>query len=273
MEDIDNLAEIKKKLWNGSINVKILLKFEDQTIEYLLIIPRNSYFPMVFPQIIRYFENFITSIELNKIPVWLEFEKVPLKWNLPVGVLYDYLYLPALLNGHDLGCWTISMKYEPVYPMEHIIPFDEKLPDGQIDYMKTMNRVLMNQLKQSCFVLNGTAKPIMQLSEDNSNKLWKSLISRNLGDFNVLNKKIIKTIDKIPVKIYIPGSSTVVQAPISKNQTLQEILSLHTPTLSSITRPYIQGIDVTSLMNQLIREIWQLFKHLDNFLYITLIIL
>ena len=69
--------------------------------------------------------------------------------------------------------------------------------DGQIDYMKTMNRILMNQLKQSCFVLNGTAKPIMQLSEANTNQLWKSLISRNLSDFNVLNKKIIKTIDRI----------------------------------------------------------------------------
>ena len=58
--------------------------------------------------------------------------------------------------------------------------------------MKTMNRILMNQLKQSCFVLNGTAKPIMQLSEANTNQLWKSLISRNLGDFNVLNKRLLK---------------------------------------------------------------------------------
>ncbi|KGR23281.1 autophagy protein 5 [Candida albicans L26] len=278
MNDIDNLAEIKKKLWNGSINVKILLNIEDQIIEYLLTIPRNSYFPTVFPQLIRYFQNFITTIELSKVPIWLEFEEVPLKWNLPVGVLYDYLYLPALLNDHDLGCWTISMKYEPVYPIEYIISFNEKLAgDGQIDYMKTMNRILMNQLKQSCFVLNGTAKPIMQLSEANTNQLWKSLISRNLGDFNVLNKKIIKTIDRIPVKIYIAGSPIVVQAPISKDQTLQEILSLHTPNLSSssssMSHPYIQGIDVTSLMNQSIREIWQLFKHLDNFLYITLIIL
>ena len=31
------------------------------------------------------------------------------------------------LNDHDLGCWTISMKYEPVYPIEYIIPFNEKL--------------------------------------------------------------------------------------------------------------------------------------------------
>ena len=73
------------------------------------------------------------------------------------------------------------------------------------------------------------------------------------------------------MKIYIAGSPIVVQAPISKDQTLQEILSLHTPNLSSssMSHPYIQGIDVTSLMNQLIREIWQLFKHLDNF-YILL---
>lgn len=98
MNDIDNLAEIKKKLWNGSINVKILLNIEDQIIEYLLTIPRNSYFPTVFPQLIRYFQNFITTIELSKVPIWLEFEEVPLKWNLPVGVLYDYLYLPALFK-------------------------------------------------------------------------------------------------------------------------------------------------------------------------------
>lgn len=268
---LENLSEIKKKLWNGSINVKIILELptENKNLEYLLFIHRNSYFPIVFPEIIRYFKNF-TNIDLSDIPVWLEYEQVPIKWNLPVGVLYDYLYLPAREN---IDSWTLTMKYDDDYPIEHVIPFNELLPNGEVDYLKTLHQVLTNQLKQSCFVINGTAKPIMQLSEDNSKLLWKSILSRNLTNFASINRKIIKSIDKIPVKIYIAGSPTVIQVPISKSQTLGEILDLHAANLAKLAHPFIQGIDATPLVKESLQEIWKLFKHLDNILYITLIIL
>ncbi|RCK60910.1 Autophagy protein 5 [Candida viswanathii] len=268
---LENVSEIKKKLWNGSINVKITLQVPAQqhTIEYLLFIHRNSYFPIVFPDIINYFQNF-TSIDLAKIPVWLEYEQVPIKWNLPVGVLYDYLFLPA---SKQSDCWTLAMRYDQNYPVEHIIPFYEKLPDGEVDYLTTLHQVLTNQLKQSCFVVNGSAKPIMQLSEDNSKQLWQSIVSRNLTTFTSINKKIIKSVDRIPVKIYVAGSPTVVQAPISKTQTLQEILELHIPNMMKLSHPYIQGIDATPLLSESLQEIWKVFRHLDNILYITLIIL
>lgn len=267
---LENFSEIKKKLWNGSINVKIILELPtENNLEYLLFIHRNSYFPIAFKEITRYFKSF-TTIELSRFPIWLEYEEVPIKWNLPVGVLYDYLYLPAREN---TDCWTLTMKYGQQYPLEHIIPFHERHPNGEVDYLTTLHQVLTNQLKQSCFVVNGTAKPIMQLSEDNSKQLWQSIVSRNLTSFVAINKKIIKSIGKIPIKIYIAGSPTVILAPISKTQTLGEILNLHAPGFFKLSHPFIQGINATPLLDVSLQEIWKLFKHLDNILYITLIIL
>ncbi|KAI5953315.1 ATG5 [Candida jiufengensis] len=273
IKKIENLTEIKKILWNGSINLKITHKSSNENIEFLIQVYRNSYLPFIYEQIITYFKNFLSTNDVKDFnKIWLEYENVPLKWNYPSGVLYDYLYLPGNFNNQQ-HIWNLDLKFETAdqkYPSDYIIPTRRFESDI---WENNLNEILVNQLKQSCFVINGTSKPIMQLSEQNSKNLWKSIKFRNLNEFSYVNKKILKQVKNIPIKLIVPSDAgNVIQVPGSPLLTLKEFLKMNCSNLYDISIPVIQGIDVTSLLDLQLIEIWELFKHLDNVLYITNII-
>lgn len=248
------------KIWNGTLNVTIVL--ENTSTEYLLPIYRNSYFPLHFPAIVEYFARI--QPEINNHPVWLEYKGTPLQWNLPVGVLYDLMMLPQ----HDQ--WCLTLRYVLPYPGEAIIPFYT----DPIDYEKSVKELLVNQLKQSCYVVNGTAKPIMHLSEANSVILWNSIKSHNYHQFKTINSLIVPSkCIRIPVKIYTPGQPSVIQAPIDAQYfgvpiSFNDIIQKYLP---EGTIPYIHGIDTSSVATMDLQQVWQAFKHLDNFLYVIAI--
>ncbi|KAK6464771.1 autophagy protein Apg5-domain-containing protein [Scheffersomyces coipomensis] len=227
-EDHGLFYEVREKLWNGSINITIRLHVDDTVKEFLLSIHRNSYFALYFESIVSYFKLFIPSI-YNK-PVWLEYDGQPIKWNVPVGVLYDYLYLPSVIiaRANDTtttqikNSWVLELKYDK-YPSGEIIPFIYQNDDLSINYKRMLNEVIVNQLKQSCYVLNSSSKPIMGLSESDSNHLWYGIETHNWMTFNAINSKIIPTFDafRIPIRIYVSGEVTVIQNPISPTKGLE----------------------------------------------------
>lgn len=288
-----NIVDIKDKVWNGKINVLIILLLPTTTtdvskevkIEFLISIYRNSYFPIHLPSIISFFSHY--KPDLDTCQVWFEYEGVPIKWHLPVGLLYDYLHLPSIVDdrSNKSNELVLNLKFgnKADYPRDYIIPFIYNNSDQSINYLKSLKEVIVNQLKQSCFVMNGNSKNVMNLSEKNSNDLWSSIENHNFKVFQNLNKKIISNsnnLSKIPVRIYIPGFTAIIQAPIfpykldKEPTTLNDILIDNLPDFFGdvmIRQAYIHGIKVDQLYDQPIIEIWNIFKHLDNFLYIIII--
>ncbi|EGV61613.1 autophagy protein 5 [Yamadazyma tenuis] len=254
------VLKIRHKLWNGSINVRI--EFDDgspEPKEYLLTVPRVSYLPIHFKDMVLYFRNFGPVQE----PIWLEYNGIPLKWNLPVGVLYDYYHLPKILDRrHQLPILELTVRSGSKWPGD-LIPFDYK---GEIDYEKTMCDNFFNQLKQSSFVANGNSKLVMNLSKDNSTRLWQSIVSHDLNEYENLNKKILpKRVSKFPIKIYLPGTP-IIQLPIALNDEFGHILDQF-PGFDA----YIHGIQVNNIRSLEIAELWRVFRHSDNFLYIVMV--
>lgn len=125
----------------------------------------------------------------------------------------------------------------------------------------------------------------MNLSERDSDDMWNAIRTHNLKSFYQINKKIIpprKKFQKLPVKIYIPGSSTIVQAPIhpyledGEPVPFKNILEKYIPDLmrdsdGKVGKIYIHGVNVDSLFDNDMIDVWELFKHLDNFLYIVVL--
>lgn len=267
------VVDIKDKLWNGCVNVRVRFVTGAGNAEFLFPAFRMSYLPCFFPSIVRYFQHY--KLDLGTTPIWLEYEDVPLKWHLPVGLLYDYLHLPSA-SSESRHEWILTLRYGE-YPSEHLIPFKEGT-----DYIGTLKEVVVNQLKQSCFVLNGNSKNIMNLSESKSIELWESIQIHNLKYYSSINKRIVPALSKIhkvPVKIVIPGFASTIQAPVfprknDKMTTLGDILYENLPEIfdSNLGIPYIHGIAVENAMDAPIVEVWDLFKHLDNFLYIIVIL-
>lgn len=270
----NELITIKDKLWNGSLNVRILLEQSTDTREYLLSVHRNSYYPFYYDQLVSYFKVYVPRLEEHSI--WLEYDGVPVKWNLPIGTLYDYLHLTTRLTDNS-NVWTLILKYKD-FPSDYIIPFYKE--GTQINYLKSLSEVLVNQLKQSCFVINGSSKVIMNLSGADTAGLLDAIQTHNLAKFESVNDQLVALAKfrKIPVRIYVAGTDRVIQVPIvgttsaGEEIILGEVLRNHVPEMvHKNAKPYIHGIDSSSLSGVGIIDVWKVFKHLDNFLYIVMI--
>lgn len=262
-----NLPAIKERLWNGAVEARLLFHTEGSSSprELVLSLHRNLYWPLQYGVIAAYFSRHVPENAAK--PLWLAYKGTPIKWNLPVGVLYDLTF-----HGTDT-IWPLTVHFDD-YPAESIIPFIYSA-NGLIDYHRSLKEVVVNQLKQSCFVLHGNSKPIMNLGKDESNDFWDAIVQHNLSTFTAINAKITpKTPHRIPVKIYYKDS--VIQAPILPQEAgsptlLKDTLARLIPGFDERALAHVHGIDVDSLLTQresLLAEIWSIFRHLDNFLYV-----
>lgn len=258
---MNDLIDLKDKVWNGSINIKITFDIgEEELKEYLLTTPRVSYLPIYYKELVDYFRTFGEITD----PIWLEYNGKPVKWNLPIGVIYDLYHIPGTREcPFDNSVLVLNLKYGTPYPTQ-IIPCIYK---GKVDYDKSLMENFFNQLKQSNFVLNGNSKLVMNLSTDNSSKLWNSIRNHDLNDYSTVTKRLVpKTINRIPIKVYILNSS-MIQLPLMNNESLNDLLAKYNNEFDA----YVHGINITTLQDVDLAQLWTVFKHLDNFLYIVLI--
>ncbi|CAH6721744.1 autophagy protein 5 [[Candida] jaroonii] len=243
--------EVKDKLWNGSINIIISLDTDDSSIEYLLTVPRISYLPIYYESIAKYFKNFLEFTQ----PFWLEYNSIPIKWNQPVGLLYDHLHLPSTINSDP---WKLDFKFGD-YP--DIIPFIYRYPDDTINYERSISENFFNQLKQSSFIVNGNSKAVMNLSKNDSEMLWNAIKDHDLNYYTTIEKKLTSTkMLRIPVKVFAQGKILHYPSDIDS-------------TFESITKDFpnsqfhVHGISLNE--NIKILDLWKMFKYLDDFLYIV----
>lgn len=150
-----------------------------------------------------------------------------------------------------------------------------------VDYESMLSQVIVNQLKQSTFVMNGNAKAMMTLSENDSKTLWKAIARHDYSAFHGIARKLHprgQQVQRVPVKVYIAGSPIMIQAPIAPANegnptTLDDLLRRWAPSIfdanEAKAKPIIHGIDALVLAEELLLKVWSTFRHLDNFLYIV----
>ena len=99
--------EILKEIWEGKIPVSFSLASEevftvDRPEPLYLLVPRQSYFPLVTDHVQRHFMPHVDP-ELDK-EMWLETEEgQALKWNQPIGVLFDLYGKHNSISPNKLG--------------------------------------------------------------------------------------------------------------------------------------------------------------------------
>jgi autophagy-related protein 5 len=103
---------------------------------------------------------------------------VPLKWHVPIGLLYD-LYAspsspsPSITTNHDPHNRQLPFRlvcHFSDYPSDQLVLLDEEL--------KALHDAFINSVKEADFVRNGTAKGIMSLSKEDSTGLWDAVRQR-----------------------------------------------------------------------------------------------
>lgn len=252
------------RVWNGSVNVRV--RFLEAT--FLVPMFRVSYFPAYYSKIYQFFSLLATPIGPT---FWLEYESVPVKWHEPVGVLYDVL---CVLDNSSV--WDLDLKVATTdnpYP-ESLIPFLY----GS-DYERMLRQIVINQLKQSCYVINGNSRAMMSLSEADTDSLWKAVVTHDYETYHRIDTKVRhkSKFQKIPLRVLVSGSTTMILGPVSRqiggiDVTLGEILSnwLGDFFVNHGAVPYVHGINIEVLLDQPLAEVWEKFRHLDNFIYVVM---
>ena len=135
-----------------------------------------------------FFASSLIDLSSSSHDGWFSSESVPLKWNYPLGLLYD-LYAgmdpaaraggsgdkersklwresdPEEQNGPFLP-WLLTVHFSD-YPQQDLVRLDQ---EGLV-----MHDAFINSVKEADFLRNGTAKGIMSLSKEDSSGLWKSV--------------------------------------------------------------------------------------------------
>ncbi|KAJ6263490.1 hypothetical protein Dda_2054 [Drechslerella dactyloides] len=300
---------LRRAVWDGSIPVRVLLdpsecRIFDQADAYYFQARRVAYLPFYLPRIYRFFEPFLIDKSVATVEsAWFEVDNAPLRWHWPVGLLHDfYTALDPTKTAtattpptnHDRSTspppppdpepgvpqlpWTITLRFAS-YPHDLLTTLT---PTSTHDSF-------INTVKEADFARNGTAKAVMSLSPADSRRLFASLQDHDFDGFWGVSDKMLKhsgsTVRNIPLRIYNPETSQVIQGSVPVRQAasilrggdpqtlggaLNSLVPMLFPSRRSVVlaRPVMHGV-VLPLSVPLV-DLMQEAMYPDGFLHITL---
>uniref|UniRef100_A0A1I8AAQ4 Autophagy protein 5 n=1 Tax=Steinernema glaseri TaxID=37863 RepID=A0A1I8AAQ4_9BILA len=179
--------EVMRKVWELRIPVQFRLDHDagHHTEPYFTMLSRSTYFPLVIREVIAHF-NTMTS-ELDPSNAWLECDGTPLKWNYPVGVLYDMLtvqehtpYLP----------WTVTVKLSSPPP-----GFSVKVSTDAAEAN------FMHSVKEAdCLKHERMLMKEMKMQEHK--QMWEGLVNDRFDQFWEVNRKLCGDVKYLPIRFY-----------------------------------------------------------------------
>ncbi|KAK9471779.1 autophagy protein Apg5-domain-containing protein [Dipodascopsis tothii] len=229
---------LRRKIWDGAIPVQVVLH-EAENVgaaaaePYYTYVRRLAYLPLLIPEATAYFRPLLSGDRADSLAWWFEFEGVPVKWHLPVGLLYDLLTgLDPAADADDWHLpWTLVLRHDE-YPARHLLRLDSET--DLVDHW-------VNRTKEADFLRRGTAKAVMSLSKDDSTQMWAGVRDGDYARFWNVASRLLPSdttqLRHVPVRVYLPSSAAVVQAAVpafvraKEPQTLGTMLHAHLPEL------------------------------------------
>lgn len=145
----------------------------------------------------------------------------------------------------------------------------------------------MNQIKESCYVQHGSAKPVMILSKQDSSDLLQSVKTHDANKFWSIMPKIqskgTKKLKNIPIRLYIPVSDKVIDVPLEpfcpdgSQRKLGDVLHQTLPDLfpstknNILAKPVLHGVTVP--LDAPLVELFYEGLYVDGFLHISIILI
>ena len=224
--------------------------------------PRISYIPLLLARLHSFFSPLliVDPEELTPDAGYFTYDGVPLKWHLPLGLLYD-------LHVLSVGDSTADQ------PIADSIPFRLTLhytPDSASAHVNLINPdpvrmhdFFINAVKEADFLRSGTAKPIMSLSAADSKALWASTQDNDLTVFAKIHQSLLPSagqLRNVPLRIYLPmppeesesaAQMRVLQAQVSPTLPLQPGATAAQARAASTGHPQTLGTALHNLIPDL----------------------
>jgi autophagy-related protein 5 len=209
--------DVVRSVWEGRVPIAVSRALEEFVSDepkgepFFLLAPRCSYLALCIEKLRSHFHVSSGSVS----DIWFEYKKRPLKWSVPIGVLFDsYAGSPDEL-------WAITVHFKGA----------EDLPNSFIRYpdLPTLESHYISRLKEAVFLKGGSGLSDGHNSTENKRQMWLALVQDDLDQFHRLNDKLVLPPDgwvkKVPFRVYVITADhlsdtkffvvTVIQEPFS----------------------------------------------------------
>lgn len=197
--------EILREVWQGRIPVSFSLSSDDvhamgQPDPYHLMLPRLSYITVIFDKVRKHFSKFVhldkqeggetASGNNTDADIWLDFEGTPIKWHIPVGVLYDQFCVLNNDNNPDLSSLA---SYSSMLPLNLTVHFS-KFPEHELLHCESREVVeahFMSCIKEADQIKHG-GRVISAMQKKDHNQLWQGLLNDKFDQFWAVNRRLME---------------------------------------------------------------------------------
>lgn len=265
----------QEKVWESKIPLKFEMALCDLVsssapLTLYFSLPRIGYLTSIFGDILSSFENCISA---NVSDIWLEWNKIPLRWQYPLGVIVDSL--------------KINIEDGPIPISVHVrsMPTDQVLKYENLDSLRLY---YINSLKEANIIKFPLDNKILHLNKNDSDMLKKIVYSNDnkmIKEYrtimNVVNGNGFEKINRYPVRLVFAKTSFVICKPmefkpdenvmtVTMREYLDRALGKETvDTLKGKCTIKVHGIDVEESMPFLFYYLH--FSYMDNFLYVCFV--
>eukprot|EP01023_Acetabularia_acetabulum_P003893 TRINITY_DN11620_c0_g2_i1.p1 TRINITY_DN11620_c0_g2~~TRINITY_DN11620_c0_g2_i1.p1 ORF type:complete len:286 (-),score=47.97 TRINITY_DN11620_c0_g2_i1:166-1023(-) len=156
------VQEPQRLFWKRHITLKLQLSQQEvATISEIkplayVSVPQTTYLPCLAQAGWKQFQSLLPMGSKQEL-AWFEFNGLKLRWEYPVGVLFD-------LFPEAPQPWVLTIHFRD-YPEEL------KVWGGALN-VKTN---FYNSLKEACFIFTGSAGRVLRLVEEEKKELWESI--------------------------------------------------------------------------------------------------
>ena len=176
-------ARLAAATWSGSVPaVFTLARDEVATMQppppVYLLLPRVSYLPTAAAEAVSVLRASTPTAGVGGAAgaggaagvdgVWFEYAGAPLRWHLPVGVLFD-CYCAGAPGGDVPLPWQITVHYRN-FPNDALLECADN---------RAVERAYMNTLKQAWFMCYGSTAEVMNLSKSVQEELFLGIRASN----------------------------------------------------------------------------------------------
>ncbi|PRP76048.1 putative Autophagy-specific protein [Planoprotostelium fungivorum] len=260
-------GDIRKEMWKSVVPIRFVLHSNDiSTLSVpdplYLLIPRHTFLPLISKTIHKHFSSFTALLKGTESEMWFDHKGIPLKWNYPVGILYDIMN-----RNSGAQPWEVGVHFQ-AYPSDVILHCNNE---------NTVKNYFVNALKESIYIKNGDCSRLNNLSVVDSGDLWEGFRDNDYSRFWQCNQKLSPEPSEfkyIPVRIFRDKQSYVqeIVTPYDEqgnSRTIGDVLDELFGGKVSYDRVKVQGLRPS--MDTPIVWLSGNVCHPDNFLYVHVV--
>ena len=162
-------TNIKRKILEGTIPIIVRIPMKTEEKYTLFNVNRNEYLPVLLKNALT---EFLQETEQTMQSITYSVDEIPVKWYLPIGVIFDSIHNGSLPMEISIG---IAPQQRQLFPYEN---------------EESMKNYFIQQMKEGCFLKYGSIQELRKLEVDLIDPLYQGHALTKLEEYDKLYSSI-----------------------------------------------------------------------------------